>query len=90
MYRATMFLHKEGLSFNRNWTGDLSSSPMRSFIVVPDEPRDQLAIELIGGDKQLLMVIDEFLLNGAVKAFHVGVHLGSSGIGMPVVFVQAS
>jgi hypothetical protein len=67
-----MFLHKEGLSFNRNWTGDLSSSPMRSFSVVPDEPRDQLAIELIGGDKQLLMVIDEFLLNGAVKAFTRG------------------
>ena len=63
---------------------------MRSFRVVPDEPRDQLAIELIGGDQQLLMVIDEFFLNGAVKTFDVGVHLGSSGIGMPVVFVQAS
>ena len=63
---------------------------MRSFSVVPDEPRDQLAIELIGGDQQLLMVIDEFFLNGAVKTFHVGIHLGSSGIGMPVVFVQAS
>ena len=63
---------------------------MRSFSVVPDEPRDQLAIELIGSDQQLLMVINELLLNGAVKTFAVGVHLGSSGIGMPVSFVQAS
>ena len=63
---------------------------MRSFSVVPDEPRDQLAIELIGSDQQLLMVINELLLNGPVKTFEVGVHLGSSGIGMPVSFVQAS
>ena len=63
---------------------------MRSFSVVPDEPRDQLAIELIGSDQQLLMVINELLLNGPVKTFDVGVHLGSSGIGMPVRFVQAS
>ena len=63
---------------------------MRSFGVVPDEPRDQLAIELIGSDQQLLMVINELLLNGAVKTFDVSVHLGSSGIGMPVSFVQAS
>ena len=63
---------------------------MRSFSVVPDEPRDQLAIELIGSDQQLLMVINELLLNGPVKTFDVGVHLGSSGIGMPVSFVQAS
>ena len=63
---------------------------MRSFSVVPDEPRDQLAIELIGSDQQLLVVINELLLNGPVKTFDVGVHLGSSGIGMPVSFVQAS
>jgi hypothetical protein len=63
---------------------------MRSFSVVPDEPRDQLAIELIGSDQQLLMVINELLLNGPVKTFDVGVHLGSSGVGMPVSFVQAS
>ena len=63
---------------------------MRSFSVVPDEPRDQLAIELIGSDQQLLMVINELLLNGPVKTFDMGVHLGSSGIGMPMSFVQAS
>src|SRR5919112_319070 len=63
---------------------------MRSFSVVPDEPWDQLAIELIGSDQQLLMVINELFLNRAVKTFDVGVHLGSSGVGMPVSFVQAS
>ena len=63
---------------------------MRSFSVVPDEPRDELAIELIGGDEQLLMVINKLLLNSPVKPLDVGVHLGSSRIGMPVVFVQAS
>ena len=63
---------------------------MRSFSVVPEEPRDQLAVELIGCDQQLLMVINELLLNGPVETFDVGVHLGSSGIGMPVSFVQAS
>jgi hypothetical protein len=35
-------------------TEDLSSSPVMSFSVVPDELRDQLTIELIGSDKQLL------------------------------------
>jgi hypothetical protein len=48
------------------------------------------AIELIGSDQKLLMVINELLLNGAAKTFDVGIHLGSSGIGMPVSFVQAS
>ena len=63
---------------------------MRSFSVVPDEPRDQLSIELIGSDQQLLMVINELLLNGAVKTFDMGIHFRSSGIGMPMSFVQAS
>ena len=36
------------------------------------------------------MIINELLLNGPVKTFDVGVHLRSSGIGMPVSFVQAS
>ena len=63
---------------------------MGSFSVVPDEPRDQLAIELIGTDQQLLMVINELLLNGPVKTCDMGVHLGGSGIGMPMSFVQAS
>ena len=60
---------------------------MRSFGVVPQEPGDQLAIELVGSDKQLLMVVNEFFLNRAIEPFHVGVHLGSFGISMPVIFM---
>jgi hypothetical protein len=36
------------------------------------------------------MIIDELLLNGPVKTSDVGIHLGSSGIGMPVGFVEVS
>jgi hypothetical protein len=50
---------------------------MRSFSVVPDEPKDQLTIELIGDDEQLFVIINELLLNGRVKtsmwAFILGV-----------------
>jgi hypothetical protein len=46
---------------------------MRSFSFVPDEPRDQLAIEVVGSDKQLLMVINEFFLNRAIKSLHMAV-----------------
>ena len=47
---------------------------MRSFSVVPDEPWDQLAIELIGSDQQLLMVINELLLNVRLNVtFDLGV-----------------
>jgi hypothetical protein len=60
---------------------------MRSFSVVPDEPGNQSAIELIGRDQQLLMVINEFFLNGPIKPFDVGIHLGSLGMGMPMGFV---
>ena len=63
---------------------------MRSLSVVPDEPGDQLAIELVGDEQQLFMVIDKFFLDGSIEPFHMGIHFGSFGIGMPVVFVQAS
>src|SRR5262245_21733512 len=63
---------------------------MRSFSVVPQQPRDQYAIELIGADQQFLMVINEFFLNRAIKSFHVSIHLGSFGISMPMVFMQAA
>ena len=63
---------------------------MRSLSVVPEEPGDQLAIELIGNEEQLLMIVDKFFLNGSIEPFHMGVHLGRFGIGVPVVFVQAS
>ena len=63
---------------------------MRSLRVIPDEPGNQFSVKLIGTDQQFLMVIDEFFLNGPIKPFYVSVHLGSFGIGMPVLFVQAS
>lgn len=62
-------------------------SPVRSFGVVPEEPRNQLTIELIGFEQEFLMVVDKFFLNGSIEPFHMGIHLGSSGIGVPVVFV---
>ncbi len=63
---------------------------MRAFSVVPQEPGNQLAVELVGSQQQLLMIVNEFFLEGSIEPFHVGIHLGSFGIGMPVVFVQAS
>ena len=36
------------------------------------------------------MIIDKFFLDGSIEPFHMGIHFGSFGIGMPVVFVQAS
>ena len=60
---------------------------MRSLSVVPDKPGDQLAIELVGDEQQLFMVIDKFFLDGSIEPFHMGIHLGSSGIGIPMVFV---
>lgn len=62
-------------------------SPVRSFGVVPEEPRNQLTIEWIGFEQEFLMVVDKFFLNGSIESFHMGIHLGSSGIGVPVVFV---
>lgn len=61
---------------------------MRSFGVVPEKPGNQLPIELIGEEQQLFMVINKFFLDGSIKPFHMGIHLGSLGIGMPVVFVE--
>ena len=49
---------------------------MRSFSVIPEEPRDELAIEPIRSHEQLVVMVDKFFLNRSVKPFHVGVHLG--------------
>ena len=62
---------------------------MKSF-GVPDKPGNQLAIELVGDEQQLFMVIDKFFLDGSIEPFHMGIHLGSSGVGVPMVFVQPS
>jgi hypothetical protein len=42
---------------------------VRSFGVVPDEPRNQLAIELIEEEQQLVVVIDQRFLNCSGKPF---------------------
>ena len=60
---------------------------MRSFSVVPDEPGNQMAIELIGDKQQLFMIIDKFFLNGSIKPFDMSIHFGRSGISVPMVFV---
>lgn len=48
---------------------------MRSFRVVPEEPGNQLAIELILSDQQFLVIVNEFFLDRTVKPLRVGVHL---------------
>ena len=63
---------------------------MGSFGVVPDQPSNQSAIELIRFEQQLLMVIDKFFLKSSIEPFHMGIHFGSLGIGVPMVFVQPS
>lgn len=63
---------------------------MRSLSVVSQQSGDQLAVELIGCDQQFLMVVNELFLNRPIKPFYMGIHLGGSGIGVPVIFVQPS
>jgi len=36
------------------------------------------------------MVIDKFLLKSSIEPFHMGIHCGSLGIGVPMVFVRPS
>lgn len=60
---------------------------MGSLSIIPEQPRNQLTVKLIGIKQQLLMVVNEFLLNRAIKPFHMGVHLGGSRISVPVVFM---
>ena len=58
--------------------------------VVPDEPVNQLGIEHLRCREVRGMVINKFLLNGAVEPFAVGVHLWRLGIGMIMNHMQAS
>lgn len=44
-----------------------------------------MAIELIGHEQQLFMIINELFLNGSIKPFDVSIHFGRSGIGVPMV-----
>jgi hypothetical protein len=62
---------------------------VRSFGVVPDEPRNQLAIELIEEEQQLVVVIHQRFLNCSGKPLQVGIQLGSFRIGVPMVCVTS-
>ncbi len=44
---------------------------MRAFRVVPQEPGNQLAVELVGTQQQLLVMVNEFFLEGSVKVLHM-------------------
>lgn len=63
---------------------------MRTFSVVPEKPWDEFTVELIGSDQELLMIVDKFFLQSPIEPFHVGIHFGSLGISMPMVFVQTA
>ena len=53
--------------------------------VVGDEPLGEFLVEEFEvAEEQVFVVIDELLLDGAVEAFDVGVHLGAFGVGPEV------
>lgn len=58
--------------------------------VVENEVVHELAVEIIGVFEEEGMEINEFLLDGAIEAFEVSVHLRSLGIGVVVNQVKTS
>ena len=53
--------------------------------IIPDKILRELAVEDREiGEQEILMVINELLLDGAIEAFTVGVHLRRSWVSMPV------
>lgn len=42
----------------------------------PEEPGNQSSDRIGWRNKQILVVINEFFLNGSIKPFHVGIHFG--------------
>jgi len=57
--------------------------PVRSLCIVPEEVLHQPDVELFWVKEFILMIV-KLLLDGAVKAFGMGVHLGCLRVGMPV------
>ena len=54
--------------------------------VVEHQPVGQFLVEAGQvGEQQVFVVVDEGLLDGAVEAFDVGVHLGGFGVGVPAL-----
>jgi hypothetical protein len=59
---------------------------VRTLGVVEDEPVGELAVEERKvGEEQLLVVVHEGLLDRAIEALGVGVHLGRLGVGVPAL-----
>ncbi len=55
---------------------------MRTFRVEPDEIFHEDQIELLGFQKLMRVVVHEFLLNGSIEPFTVGVHLRHPWVGV--------
>jgi len=54
--------------------------------VVPGQPREQLEVEVgeVVEEEQVVVVVDELFLDGAIEAFAVGIHLRGLGEGVPM------
>ena len=61
---------------------------MDPFCVVEQEPFHEGDVEAFEIEKESLMIVNEFFLNGAVEAFDVGVHLRGLGVGVVVDDLQ--
>lgn len=55
---------------------------MHSSGIVPIQPIDKQAVEVVGKQQGAGMVIGKLFLNGAVESFKMRIHLGALGIGM--------
>lgn len=63
---------------------------MRSLCIVPEQMFHETNVESDRIQEFWFMVINVFFLDSTVEAFDMGIHLWSSGIGVPVCFVQSS
>jgi hypothetical protein len=64
----------------------LAEAVVGSFGVVEDEPIGEFAVEECEvGEEQFLVVVHEGLLDRAIEALGVGVHLGCFGVGVPAL-----
>ena len=61
---------------------------MNSLSVVEEKIIHKDTVEFNGILQKMIVIVDEFLLNGFVEPFNMGVHLGSAGIGMIVDEVE--
>ena len=57
---------------------------MDSLGVVPDEVVHESDVEAIAIKQESFVIVQKLFLQGAVESLHVGIHLGSSGIGVVV------